>query len=66
MTRYQSRKRTSATSESTPRERATLWRDPVLQHLELLRAQFVTQTFAPHTHDTYAIGVIEECGSTSL
>ncbi|HWQ12765.1 MAG TPA: AraC family transcriptional regulator [Roseiflexaceae bacterium] len=35
------------------------WRDPALADLELLRATYVTHTFAPHAHDGYAIGVIE-------
>jgi AraC-like DNA-binding protein len=41
-------------------ERADYWRDPVLDNLELLSARFVTHRFAPHTHDGYAIGVVEQ------
>jgi AraC-like DNA-binding protein len=40
-------------------EFAKLWRDGALGDLELLHAQFMTQSFAPHTHDTYAIGIVE-------
>ena len=41
------------------RDEAKLWFDPVIQNLELLRARYITQAFAPHTHDTFAIGVVE-------
>jgi AraC-like DNA-binding protein len=47
------------THRTKPREHAKLWRDASLDNLELLRANFVTQTFAPHTHETYAIGIVE-------
>ncbi len=40
-------------------EQAKFWRDPALQNLELLRATYVTHAFARHTHDSYAIGVID-------
>jgi AraC-like DNA-binding protein len=40
-------------------ERAKFWRDPVLNNLEMLRATYVTHTFSRHTHEGYAIGVIE-------
>ncbi|GHO46178.1 AraC family transcriptional regulator [Ktedonospora formicarum] len=42
------------------REQATFWRDPNLNNLELLHATYVTHSFAPHTHEGYAIGVIED------
>lgn len=42
-----------------PQETAKFWRDPTLQNLEMLRATYVTHTFSRHTHDGYAIGVIE-------
>lgn len=38
-------------------ERALFWRDPALPGLDMLDATFVTHRFAPHAHDTYAIGV---------
>jgi AraC-like DNA-binding protein len=44
---------------TSPREFTKFWRDPGLDNLELLHARFVTQSFAPHTHDTYAIGMLE-------
>ena len=44
------------------RERATLWRDPALGGMELLRARFVTHAFARHAHEGFAIGVVERGG----
>ncbi|MFM7427826.1 MAG: AraC family ligand binding domain-containing protein [Elainella sp.] len=52
----------SAKAEPVPKqapEQAKFWRDPALHNLELLRATYVTHCFARHTHDSYAIGVIE-------
>ena len=40
-------------------EETKFWRDPVLDNLEMLRATYVTHTFSRHTHEGYAIGVIE-------
>ncbi|MGH2484638.1 MAG: AraC family transcriptional regulator [Ktedonobacterales bacterium] len=40
-------------------EHAIFWRDSALGGLELLRAHYVTHSFAPHSHDTFAIGVVE-------
>ncbi|EFH84237.1 AraC family transcriptional regulator [Ktedonobacter racemifer] len=40
-------------------EKTTFWRDPAFNDLELLQATYVTHSFAPHTHEGYAIGVIE-------
>lgn len=40
-------------------DKANLWFDPVIHNLELLRARYTTQRFAPHMHDTFAIGVVE-------
>ncbi len=42
------------------REHIKFWHDDTLSHLELLHATYVTHTFAPHTHDGYVIGVIEQ------
>jgi AraC-like DNA-binding protein len=39
-------------------EQATLWRDPHLDDMELLAARYVTHAFAPHAHETFAIGVV--------
>ncbi len=40
-------------------ERAVFWRDGALGGLELLRAHYVTHSFAPHSHEGFALGVIE-------
>jgi AraC-like DNA-binding protein len=37
-----------------------LWRAEQLGGLELLRATFVTHAFSRHTHDTFALGVVED------
>ncbi|MBJ6764631.1 AraC family transcriptional regulator [Myxococcaceae bacterium JPH2] len=42
-----------------PREECVLWRPEELGGLELLKATYITHTFAPHSHDGFAIGVIE-------
>lgn len=39
-------------------EKVVFWRDPTLENIELLRARYITHTFAPHTHDEYALGVV--------
>lgn len=44
---------------STIQEQTKFWCDPVLDNLEMLRATYVTHTFSRHTHEGYAIGVIE-------
>ncbi|GCE31882.1 AraC family transcriptional regulator [Dictyobacter alpinus] len=41
-------------------EQAKFWRDPAVHGLELLHARYVTHTFAPHMHEGYALGVIEQ------
>lgn len=47
--------------EQTDRlETTKIWRIPELKGLELLRAKYVTQSFPRHTHQRYAIGVIED------
>lgn len=46
------------------REWVKFWRDPDLGQLELLHATFVTHAFGRHTHDTFAIGVIEAGAQT--
>ena len=40
-------------------EKAKFWCDRSLGNLELLRATYIEHTFASHTHEGYAIGVIE-------
>ncbi|MBD1851943.1 AraC family transcriptional regulator [Leptolyngbya sp. FACHB-711] len=44
----------------TAQETVKFWRDPALENLEMLRATYVTHTFSRHTHEGYAIGVIEQ------
>lgn len=46
-------------SRSVIKERVKFWRDPVLNNIELLRATYVTHSFARHIHEGYAIGVID-------
>lgn len=41
-------------------EHIKFWHDATLNNLELLHATYVTHTFAPHTHEGYVIGVIEQ------
>lgn len=40
-------------------EQAKFWRDPALGNTEMLRANYVTHSFTRHTHEGYAIGVID-------
>ena len=40
------------------REAARFWSDPSLNDLELLHAQYTAHQFAPHSHETFAIGVV--------
>jgi hypothetical protein len=47
-----------------PREQVKFWRAQDVGNLDLLRATFITHTFARHTHAGYAIGVIEQGGET--
>jgi AraC-like DNA-binding protein len=42
------------------REQAKFWHVSEFDHLELLRATYITHTFARHIHETYAVGVIED------
>jgi AraC-like DNA-binding protein len=46
-------------ARKTSAETSHIWRMPHLGNLELLHARYITQTFSPHFHDQYAIGVIE-------
>ena len=45
-------------------EQALLWREPTLHGTEMLRATYVSFAFAPHAHETYAIGVTERGAQT--
>ncbi|WP_433324974.1 AraC family ligand binding domain-containing protein [Spirillospora sp. CA-294931] len=40
-------------------ERVRYWRHPALPAVDLLTARYVTHRFTKHTHDAYAVGVIE-------
>lgn len=42
------------------KEQVKFWRSPQFADLELLHARFITHSFCRHTHDTYAIGVIQQ------
>lgn len=41
-------------------ERVRLWRDPRFDALECINATFHKHEYAPHTHDSYVVGIIEE------
>ena len=41
-------------------EHVKFWHDAALGDLELLHATYITHAFAPHTHEGYVIGVIEQ------
>ncbi|MDJ0742613.1 MAG: AraC family ligand binding domain-containing protein [Xenococcaceae cyanobacterium MO_167.B27] len=41
-------------------EKAKFWCDRSLGNLELLRATYIAHTFSRHSHEGYAIGVVEE------
>lgn len=45
---------------TTPSETRKVWRIPRLSDLELLHGTYLTQSFPRHTHERYAIGVIEQ------
>lgn len=45
--------------ERRDREYAWRWRDDALGDVEFLHARYITHSFAPHTHDGFAFGVIE-------
>jgi len=51
---------TTASRRRHQRERAWRWRDGALGSIEFLSARYYTQVFAPHTHEGYAFGVIED------
>jgi len=45
--------------ENDQQEYTNFWREPELGNTELLHARFVNHCYARHTHDTFAIGMIE-------
>lgn len=46
-------------TDPTPREQTKFWRAEDIGDVDLLKATYITHTFAKHTHDGYVIGVIE-------
>jgi AraC-like DNA-binding protein len=46
-------------ARKTSTETTHIWRIPKFGNLELLHARYITQAFPRHSHDQYAIGVIE-------
>jgi len=63
ITGYQAHYNSLMPSRPTP-ERARFWRDAALGDVDLLTAHYVTHSFAPHFHEGYAIGVIEQGAET--
>jgi AraC-like DNA-binding protein len=49
----------AAKRSASRQEHVQFWRDPALQNLEVLQARYITHAFSRHTHEGYAIGVIE-------
>lgn len=47
-------------STQSPHERVKFWHAHELGKLELLHATYITHTFARHTHDGFAMGIIEQ------
>lgn len=45
--------------EERDKEQATMWCDHELGDLEVLRATYITHSFARHAHETFTIGLIE-------
>jgi AraC-like DNA-binding protein len=50
--------------QQSPQEKVKFWLAQDLNNLELLRARYITHTFSRHTHDGYAIGIIEHGAET--
>ncbi len=46
-------------------EKVKYWRDLNLTSLELLRATYITHSFAPHAHEGFAIGVVSRGVATT-
>lgn len=45
-------------------EQTKFWRAPTIGDVELLHATYITHSFVPHSHEGYAIGVIEAGAET--
>ena len=54
------------TDRSLPSESATMTRLRVFETLELLRASYTRQRFAPHAHDEYVFGMVEAGAARTL
>lgn len=53
-------------SPETTGEWTTFHRLPQFNNLEVLRAHYITQTFARHTHNEFAIGLVEGGAASRL
>jgi len=49
---------------TAPAEQTKFWRAPTIGDVELLHATYITHSFVPHSHEGYAIGVIEAGAET--
>lgn len=49
----------SPTPQKKRRDRAKLWQDPDLAGIDILHAHYFTHSFSRHTHDGFAISIIE-------
>ena len=47
-----------ALSGERPQDRVCFWREQRYDDLECLKARYYRHSYAPHTHDTFAVGVI--------
>ncbi len=45
-----------------PREKTRLWRNPNMDGVVMLHATYVNHSFARHSHEGYAVGIIESGG----
>lgn len=46
-----------------PAVQASLWRDPLLPHMELRQASRSRACYVPHRHDSYSIGAVDDGNS---
>lgn len=44
----------------TKQESVKLWHSPELGNIELMHAKFVTQSFPPHSHEGFGVGIVEQ------
>jgi len=57
--RPQSLEQAQSLEQGQPSEQVKFWRDSALNNTEMLRATYVNHSFSRHTHEEYAIGVID-------